>query len=413
MFKNAFRNRHSGAVRADLRPGHDGRPGRRGHRSIRCCHQRAPASRLRTTRTDTRAQEQVGASGGWHLILPAGQYEVVITAPGFTAYRVRSVALSLSQTVRLDAQLQVEKQVQGVEVSADAPLIEISNAVGMSCRRRELVDLPLNGRNFTQLGLLQPGVAPMTPGLQIAGGSLRLRPGIRRQRPSPRIEQLPPGRGAQRESGGRRIRAAHAGRRDPGVPDHHEHGAGGIRRYGRGYDQRDHTVRLEYVPWQPVEFLRNDKLDARNFFASDVEPLKQNQFGATAGGPIRAEPGLFFGYYEGFRNRQGVTRSATVPSDAQRSGDFSGLTDPQTGLPIPLINYFTGQPFPNNQIPPQAIDPLAAQLVSFYPRANAGPNLFVTTEIDAQRYGPGGTPIRPHVQRPGPPVRSLCAQPRV
>src|SRR4051794_20821407 len=77
----------------------------------------------------TRTQ-QVGASGGYHLILPAGQYELVIAAPGFAAYRVRSVALSLSQTVRLDAQLQVEKQVQGVEVSAVAPLIETSNAIG-------------------------------------------------------------------------------------------------------------------------------------------------------------------------------------------------------------------------------------------------------------------------------------------
>ena len=60
-----------------------------------------------------------------------------------------------------------------MDVSAEAPLVETSNAVGNVVSGRELVDLPLNGRNFTQLGLLQPGVAPMTQGLQIAGGSLR------------------------------------------------------------------------------------------------------------------------------------------------------------------------------------------------------------------------------------------------
>ena len=62
-----------------------------------------------------------------------------------------------------------------------------------------------------------------------------------------------------------------------------------------------------------------------------MEPLKQNQFGGALGGPIRTNRDFFFGYYEGFRNRQGITQSATVPSDAQRTGDFSGLTDPQTG----------------------------------------------------------------------------------
>ncbi|HKD08916.1 MAG TPA: hypothetical protein VKB79_23640, partial [Bryobacteraceae bacterium] len=135
---------------------------------------------------------------------------------------------------------------------------------------------------------------------------------------------------------------------------------------------------------------RNDKLDARNFFAATTEPLKQNQFGATVGGPLRKNKDFFFGYYEGFRNVQGVTQSATVPSDAQRGGDFSGLKDPQTGQPIPLINYFTGQPFPNNQIPPFAIDPTSQKILQFYPHANAGPNLFITTQNRHNSTDQGG-----------------------
>ena len=156
------------------------------------------------------------------------------------------------------------------------------------------------------------------------------------------------------------------------------------------------------------EFLRNDALDARNFFASAVEPLKQNQFGGTLGGPIRKNKDFFFGYYEGFRNVQGVTQSATVPSDAERTGDFSGLRDPQSGQPVPLINYFSGAPFSQNMIPAQALSPVALRLAQFYPHANAGPNLFITTENRRNQTDQGGIRLRPFVPRNRPACLSLC-----
>ena len=83
------------------------------------------------------------------------------------------------------------------------------------------------------------------------------------------------------------------------------------------------------------EFLRNDVFDARNFFSRDVEPLNQHQFGGTVGGPIRRNKAFFFGYYEGFRNKQGITTTATVPTPAERQGDFSGMG-------VPLINFAAG-----------------------------------------------------------------------
>ena len=100
------------------------------------------------------------------------------------------------------------------------------------------------------------------------------------------------------------------------------------------------------------EFLRNDKLDTRNFFSPQVQPLKQNQFGGTAGGPIKRDRLFVFGYYEGFRNRQALTTSATVPSDLERVGNFSQLGGP-------LINFAAGGvTYPHNIITAASIPSL-------------------------------------------------------
>jgi hypothetical protein len=99
------------------------------------------------------------------------------------------------------------------------------------------------------------------------------------------------------------------------------------------------------------EFLRNDAMDSRNFFAAQTEPLHRNQYGATLGGPIRRNKDFFFLYYEGQRDSEGTTQAAIVPTAAEKTGDFSGLTDPSTGQFALLIDEFTGQPFPGNQIP--------------------------------------------------------------
>ena len=157
------------------------------------------------------------------------------------------------------------------------------------------------------------------------------------------------------------------------------------------------------------EFLRNDALDARNFFASSVEPLKQNQFGVTVGGPLRRNKDFLFGYYEGFRNRQGITQSATVPSDAERSGDFSGLRDPQTGQPVPLINYLSGQPFPNNQIPAPISERDRAQAGAVLSARQCRTESLRDHADDAEQHGPGGRALRPCVQRARPAFRALCA----
>lgn len=108
------------------------------------------------------------------LQLPVGQYSVTIQASGFATLVREPMVVSVGQTVRVNAQLELSSVSETVRVTGNAPLVETaSNALGRVVTGRELVDLPLNGRNFTQLGLLQTGVAPLTAGVAAAGGSLR------------------------------------------------------------------------------------------------------------------------------------------------------------------------------------------------------------------------------------------------
>ena len=116
-------------------------------------------------------------------------------------------------------------------------------------------------------------------------------------------------------------------------------------------------------------------MDASDFSAHAVQPLKQNQFGGTFGGPMIKDKTFFFGYYEGFRNRQGETVNATVPSLAERQGNFSQLPG---GLFV--FDFSTGQmvPVPGNQVTP--INPIAQNVLAFFPLPNNGPNAFVATQ---------------------------------
>lgn len=128
------------------------------------------------------------------------------------------------------------------------------------------------------------------------------------------------------------------------------------------------------------EFLRNDKLDARNFFALSRPPYKRNQFGGSLGGPILRNKLFFFGDYEGTRIRQGRTFNNRAANSAVRAGNFAGeaqIFDPLTIRPNPSGTGILRDPFPDRQIPSERISPVAKYFLPFIPEPNAPGDRFV------------------------------------
>src|SRR5882724_11436284 len=347
------------------------------------------------------------------LELPVGHYRLEIEAKGFQKYVQEGISLNVNETLSVPVHLVVGAETQRILVLADAQLIQGTvTSLGKTVLQQELLDLPLDGRNFSQLGLLQPGVVPLTPGLQEAGGSLREGQAysVNGQRPESNNFLI---------DGASNFNGVDAGFvLKPPVDAITEfriltHGSNAEFGHSTGSTTniitRSGSNQIHGALW---EFLRNDIFDATNFFAFDgkVEPLKQNQFGASVGGPIRKDKTFFFGYYEGFRNRQGKTQGSTIPSLAERGGDFSAMCPADGPIGVDpagicndfnknpdhfdpghqLFNFFTGEAYPHNQLPEFEFSGLSQNLLNLFPEPNTGTNTFTSTVIqrdDDNQFG--------------------------
>jgi hypothetical protein len=323
------------------------------------------------------------------VLLPIGHYRLEVTAHGFRKFVQEGISLSVDQVAQVPVHLAVGLPQQTVQVKADAGLLATTNDLGETVHDAEILDLPLNGRNFSQLGLLLPGTAPLTQGLQLAGGSMR-------GGQSYAVNGMRPESNEFLVDGAENYNSINAGFVLKPPPDaiaefriltntasaEFGHNAGSstniVTRSGSNQIHGD-----------VYEFLRNDAVDARNFFSTSVDPLKQNQFGGTLGGPLRRDKTFLFGFYEGFRNRQGETQLTTVPTADERQGNFEAecptytpqgfCTDPNA---VQLVNVTTSQPLPFNQLPPGAINSISQNLLAFYPSPmpNYGPNAYSATQ---------------------------------
>jgi outer membrane receptor protein involved in Fe transport len=289
--------------------------------------------------------------------------------------------VAVESTSRVDLEMTVGALEEAVTVTADSPLVETRSAtLGLVVQEREVAELPLQGRNFTQLGTLMPGV--VAPPAALGGASGEATPGgfgavtagfnVNGMRNQSNNFLLDGATNNDTFNTGFVLRPPPDAIQEFKILTHSY-----AAEYGRSAGSVVNVVTksgsndLRGGLWI---FNRTEAMQARNHFAArdqEKPSLKQNQFGGSLGGPLVRNRLFAFGYYEGFRNTTGVTQNFVVLTDAQREGSFGSTTvrDPLTGLP-----------FPGNQIPASRVDPAAARLIQdFVPRANSGANRFVTS----------------------------------
>ena len=297
--------------------------------------------------------------------LTPGSYRLEVVQPGHRKY-MQDLDLFVNQDLRANVPLEVETlQQQEVVVNAlMAPLRRDSAAVGTVIENRQIVGLPLDGRNFLELSLLVPGVAPSAPGsagsvrgdfaLNVNGaredGNAFLLDGAYNVDPKLNTFGIkPPVDAIQEFEVLTSTHDAAFGRNAGGqINIVLKSGTNGF--HGTVY-----------------EFFRNGALDARNYFAPANEPkpkYQRNQYGFSLGGPVVKDKTFFFADYEGTRAREGITRVASVPTLLERSGDFS-----QSFFGRP-IDPFTQQPFPDGKIPVERQHPVGRNIAALYPVPN-------------------------------------------
>ena len=310
-----------------------------------------------------------------------GQYTLTVEMQGFKKSVKPNFEVQVGQFARIDMKLELGTLSETVNVGEQAPLLNTAEAtVGQVVGVRETQELPLNGRNYLQLVTLAPGTSTYAgrsfynsaltdnAGSVISGGAgderneitldgVNIKSYMINYAFVPSIDairefqvQTTPYSAELGKSAGAQIRL--------------DSRSGGNSFHGTAY-----------------EFLRNSALDAKNFFdnpKAPIPPFRQNQFGASLGGPILKDKVFFFLNYEGFRNSLGETFFGTVPTTLMLNGNFSegpSVFDPATTRPDPSNpGRFLRDQFPNNVIPTNRINLVSAYYAAhLYPQpTNSG-----------------------------------------
>lgn len=349
------------------------------------------------TGTDSSRIVSSGSDGAFDIPeVPVGTYDVTAEAKGFKKFVAKGVVVSIGHVNFLTVTLQVGTTEQTVTVEANAVQVETtSTQLGAVMTTQSIRELPLSTRNAYQLLQLQPGVQSQL-GADLFYGS-----------DNPGVVSVNGGRG---RSNNYMVNGGDANDlfvNSPGIqpsPDAIEEFRVITNTFDAEYGRNSGSVvnvvtksGTNEVHGDFYEFIRNNVLNTRGYFNPDVPDYKQNQFGATLGGPIKKDRTFIFGSYEGLRLVQGVTSSSGtvfLPTAAEAGGDFSeggaalpfaGMVTDQNfvdyvnatrpncqsaianegGAPLVVGNTYN-QVFPNNRIPTACFDPTALALYSQY-----------------------------------------------
>ncbi|MBM3739691.1 MAG: hypothetical protein FJW39_28325 [Acidobacteria bacterium] len=310
------------------------------------------------------------------LAIPSGSYDVTASAQGFERQVQNHVRLSLAEDLRLDFALKIGSVTAEVTVSSTATLVNTtSHALSGLVDDRRVQDLPLNGRNVMALARILPGVLNVNAPQEI--GNTRAGPNM----------SVNGGRSVDNNYTFNGANFTHFGQ-TTGMNFPPPDAVQEIRilthnfnsEYGNNSGSqvsvmsKAGTNQFHGSAW---EFLRNAKLNARSFFQPRRPASRQNQAGAAAGGPIRKDKLFAFGYYQKLWNRpESGSSQALVPTDAERSGVFTGpalrnINDPITGRPM---TDPTGRPcVAGNTVAPGCISKAAETILNRYiPRSPTG-----------------------------------------
>ncbi|HYA48032.1 MAG TPA: carboxypeptidase regulatory-like domain-containing protein, partial [archaeon] len=259
-------------------------------------------------------------------LLRIGTYSVAAEKKGFQKTVQENVDVGVNQSVRVDLVLKVGSTAETVEVTSAPPLLQTeASSLGTIETERRISELPLNGRNFIQLAYLGPGANAGITGSNVSGGVFE----------NERADEAISVNG---------LRVSNNNFLLNGV-DNNEFGLGGVivlpppdaiqefrteensmsAEFGRGGAAVNVVLKSgsNQVHGGVYEFIRNDKLDAVNYFNVGKQPFKRNQFGAFLGGPIKKNKTFIFGDYEGSRQRASLPFISTVPLPAEQGGNFA------------------------------------------------------------------------------------------
>jgi hypothetical protein len=268
-------------------------------------------------------------------VLPVGQYEFDIQAAGFSGYQRNNVALDTNAAITLDVPLEVGSVAQTVSVTDNSLHVETaSTQLGQVITGRQVTAVPLNGRSYTDLLSLQPGVAPQTTinsttvqdvGATVLNPSGTLNPGTIAVNGQREFSNYFSVNGADVEED---VNAGTAIVPNLDAIDEFRIITSNFdAEYGEFSGGQVNVVTKSgsnALHGNAFDFLRNTDLDARNYFSPTRGVFRQNQFGGTIGGPIRHDKIFFFTDYQGTRQTQGIdTGTISVPSDADRGGNLS------------------------------------------------------------------------------------------